>query len=244
VLRACSHLQFSYAFPFAAAVALTIGSSGCPGPAAPPDGNSAPATALPQPPSQPVFDPFTPEAGFRLLKLSDFDRFPADANTWSERDGLLICSGNPKGYAYSREDFSNFTLRCEYRFVSPAQPPDLEAANKFNTGFMIHIQEPHKVWPASLEVQGRFDEMAAIKSNGGVPPLTIQDDQEAREGVRIPVGQWNAIEIISHNGALTAILNGLPVCSSMAGELKSGRLGLQSEGFEVEFKHLRVKVEE
>ena len=192
---------------------------------------------------EPQFDAFTPEPDFRLLTLADFDHFPADASTWSERNGMLICSGTPKGYAYTREDFGNFTLRCEFRFVPAGPPPDAEAARKFNTGFMLFIQEPHKVWPRSLEVQGRYDEMASIKSNGGVPALETVDDAVARESARLPVGQWNSIEIVSHNGDLTSTLNGLLIATAKAGELTSGKLGLQSEGFEVHFKHLRVRIE-
>jgi len=202
---------------------------------------TAPATA----PTviEPETEPFRPEAGFWMLKLADFDHFPADATTWSEQHGVLISNGKPKGYAYTREEFENFTLRCEFRFVAQVTPPDAEAANKFNTGFMLYIQEPHKVWPASLEVQGRFDEMASIKSNGGVPALTINDDQAAREAARLPIGQWNAIEIVAHNGAISATLNGMLICTSQPGELKSGKLGLQSEGFETHFRHLRVRLD-
>lgn len=227
-------------------IGLTACWAGCSGDASVP-GTAAPAaneSAAAATAAKPVVDDFTPEEGFRRLTLADFEHFPADADTWSERGGLLVCSGKPKGYAYTREEFRNFTLRCEYRFVPPPTPPDAAAADKFNTGFMIHIQEPHKVWPASLEVQGRFDEMGSIKSNGGVPALTIVDDPDARKGTRLPVGQWNAIEIVSHDGELSATLNGLRVCSSYAGELKSGKLGLQSEGYAVEFKHLRVKAGE
>jgi hypothetical protein len=192
---------------------------------------------------EPEKEPFIPESGFWLLKLADFDYFPADAATWTEQHGVLICSGTPKGYAYTREDFENFTLRCEFRFVPTGAPPNAETAQKFNTGFMLCIQEPHKVWPASLEVQGRFDEMASIKSNGGVPALTISDDPTARETARLPVGQWNAIEIVSHNGAVSATLNGRLICTSQPGELNSGKLGLQSEGFPVHFRHLRVRLD-
>lgn len=186
---------------------------------------------------------FVPESGFFFLKLDDFDQFPADASTWTDEGGLLVCNGQPKGYAYTREDFENFTLRCEFRFVPDGALPDAEAAKKYNTGFMLYVQEPHKVWPASLEVQGRFMDMVSIKSNGGVPDLTIQDDAAARESVRLPVGQWNALEIVAHDGAIKSTLNGVVICTSHAGELKSGKLGLQSEGYRVQFKHLRVRLD-
>lgn len=238
----------------AACVALLIGlavcCAGCSrGPAAPglpppKTGDVAQSPAAVPAPAEPEPSPFTPEEGFRVLTLADFEHFPTDANTWSEKNGVLICNGKPKGYAYTREEFTNFTLRCEFRFVPDGAPPDAEAAQKFNTGFMIDIQEPHKVWPASLEVQGRFDEMASIKSNGGVPALTINDDATAREAARLPVGLWNAVEIVSHDGAISSTLNGLVICTSQPGELKSGKLGLQSEGFTVWFRNLRVRLDD
>lgn len=208
-------------------------------------GSKTPATPATGADTESVADLFTPEPRYRLLTLADFEHFPADATaTWAEKNGLIICSGQPKGYIYTREEFRNFTLRCEFRYVPPTPPPDAAASDKFNTGFMIYIQEPQKVWPASLEVQGRFDEIGSIKSNGGVPALKVQDDPQGRVGVRLPIGKWNAVEIVSRSGALTSTLNGMPICISQPGDLKSGRLGLQSEGFEVQFKHLRVKIDE
>ena len=65
----------------------------------------------------------------------------------------------------------------------------------------------------------------------------------AREAARLPVGQWNQIEIVAHNGAISATLNGMLICTSQPGELKSGKLGLQSEGFETHFRHLRVRLD-
>jgi hypothetical protein len=183
---------------------------------------------------------FDVEDGFRLLALADFASFPADADSWREEGGELICTGTPKGYIYSKEPFGNFTLRGEYRF----EPPTADAAADApppNTGFMLAIQEPHKIWPASLEVQGKHTEMCAIKSNGGIPDLVVQDDPDAREMARNPVGEWNSVEIVMQDGAATATLNGTQICTSEPGEVREGFIGLQAEGFEVRFRNLRIR---
>lgn len=211
------------------------------------DGSAAvarePSTPAEEPP---LFSPtleieaedFVPEAGFEQLSITDFKPFEASGDTWQEIDGVIVCSGNPKGYLYSNESFANFTWRGEYRFAPVAEASKSALAN---SGFMLHIQTPHKVWPRSLEVQGRFDEMCSIKSNGGVPALTIEDDVAARESARKPIGEWNSIEIVSRNGALTATLNGELVCLSQPGELTAGFIGLQSEMFEVHFRRMRLR---
>lgn len=180
------------------------------------------------------------EEGFRLLSLADFAAFQAEEATWREDGETIICLGTPKGYVYSREPFGNFTLRCEFRYVPGDGAEELE---KSNTGFMIHIQEPHRVWPNSWEVQGRWDELCSIKANGGAAELTIHDRPEVRDRVRRPVDEWNSVEIVSKDGALTAWLNGELVCESEPGELTRGLLGLQSEGYEVHFRNLRVRQE-
>lgn len=203
-----------------------------------PDPASPVAEAPPaEAPTTPGQSPAPDDEGFIPLRLADFEPFQGVEGTWREEEGLIKCSGTPKGYLHSRETYRNFTWKGEFLFVPVAD----ESPLKYNTGFMLHIQEPHKVWPRSLEVQGRFDEMAQVKSNGGVPPLSVNDDPAARETARQPLGSWNAIEIISRDGSVTSLLNGQRVCTSELGELIEGEIGLQSELFEVHFRNLRIR---
>ncbi len=178
--------------------------------------------------------------GFRPLRLRDFDAFAAGPDTWREEGGLLTTTGKPKGYIYSRRSYRNFTWRGEFRFPPQGDP---DQADQSNTGFMLAIQEPHKVWPRSLEVQGKWVEMAHIKSNGGVAPLMVNDDQASREAARKPVGDWNAIEVTVREGTVSSVLNGQAICVSEPGEVLEGRIGLQAENFPVEFRNLRIREE-
>ena len=113
-----------------------------------------------------------------------------------------------------------------------------------NTGVLVYLQEPHRVWPACLEVQGRFDQMGNIKSNSRSITVEASDDEEARLNTRKAVGEWNAIEVHSQNGALTAKLNGVVVCRSKPTEIQTGLLGLQAENFAVKFRNLQIKEED
>ncbi len=190
---------------------------------------------------------FTVEEGFRILTLSDFEPFFAKPpqppqTTWLTMHDAIVCFGKPKGYLHSWESFADFTLRLELRFAPPADDSTAKNFNP-NTGVMLHITEPHKQWPKSLEVQGRFADLATIKENGGAAKVEIVDDGAARESARKPVGEWNAIEIVSKAGAITALLNGTKVCESQPSDVTSGMIGLQSEDFEVHFRRLRIRPE-
>ena len=196
------------------------------------------------------------EPGFEALGLGDFESFPAaeaGSPSWSERSGAIVCLGTKKGYLFSKKSHRNFVWRADFRFVSPSIGAESKAAEvdaqtekklgASNTGFMLHIAGGHKVWPASLEVQGKHAEMCAIKSNGGVAAVEVDDDASVRERVRRAVGQWNRVEIVSKDGAVTAALNGSVVCRSKPGALTEGLIGLQAEGYEVEFRNVRIKDE-
>ncbi len=190
---------------------------------------------------------FTVEEGFRALTFADFEPYFAKPpqspqTTWVSMHDAIICFGKPKGYLHSKEKFADFTLRLEVRF---APPVDESAAKSFNpnSGVMLHIVEPHKQWPKSLEVQGRFAELAMIKENGGAAKVQIVDDNAARESARKPFGEWNAIEIVSKAGALASFLNGTKICESQLSDVTSGMIGLQSEDFEVHFRRLRIRTE-
>ena len=190
---------------------------------------------------------FTLEEGFRALTLADFEPFFAKPPqspqmTWLAVNDAIVCFGKPRGYLFSKEKFNDFTLRLELRFTPPS---DEKAATTFNpnTGVMLHITEPHKQWPKSLEVQGRFADLATIKENGGAAKVTIADDAAARELARKPAGEWNAIEVISKAGRVTSLLNGTKICESQPSDVTSGMIGLQSEDFEVHFRRLRIQAE-
>lgn len=210
-------------------------------------GCSQPTTepsAKPQAVTTDTTDEYQPEEGFTLLTLDDFDAFMADDDTWRVEDGELITTGNPKGYIYSKQPYRNFTWRVDYQLHPKPGETDEQRKAAANTGFMIHIQDEHSIWPRSLEVQGKHVEMCSIKSNGGVPELTIKDNPAARKSARQPLTEWNSVEIVSKDGALTSLLNGTKICESEAGELTEGRIGLQAEGFEVHFRRMRIRENE
>lgn len=205
------------------------------------------------PPAAPEADSVVSEApkhedGSTIIRLVDCEEFfakgPGPEPTWtSESDNLIHCSGSPKGYLYTKDVYGNFTMRCDFRYERPDNVEDESELELSNTGFLIYISGKHKQWPVCLEVQGRQDTLATIKANGGAAGPEIDDHGDARQSARKPVGEWNSIEITSRDGALTATLNGTPICTSQPTELVKGHLGIQSESFDVEFRDWRILAE-
>lgn len=70
-------------------------------------------------------DPPLPKAfvtgeGWTPLTLADFVDVNGDADTWSERDGVIACTGKPVGGARSRTTLTNFELVLEWRHLEHA----------------------------------------------------------------------------------------------------------------------------
>jgi len=191
-------------------------------------------------PAGPVEPPFQLEPGFTLLTFSDFEAFGAEPDTWQGTNDGLKSTGKPRGYLYSKQPYGNFTLRLDYRFPRPASLKD-DTKFKGNTGFLVYVTGEHKLWPICLEVQGKHVQMGAIKENGGAQPVTVQDDEAQRQQSRRPVGEWNSLDIISRDGALTVSLNGAPIALSEPNFLSEGLLGIQAEDHPFEVRRMRIR---
>ncbi len=163
------------------------------------------------------------------------------AKTFKVKDEILCCTGKPSGYWYTEKKYKDFTLRFDYRYK---RPEGLEDDSKFrgNSGYLLFI-ESHKVWPRSCEIQGHNKSVLRLIGIGGWKGKA-EVDNEARKRALKPVGQWNAIEIVSKGGVITSSLNGVKISVVTAQEeVKTGPIGFQSEGAEIHWRNIRIKTE-
>lgn len=152
------------------------------------------------------------------------------ADTFKVEDGILKVSGKPNGYFHTEKSYKNFVLRFEWRYPEKAG----------NSGLLVYIQTPHKVWPKCVEVQGAYGSHGNIFAIGGAKGK-FQDDKEARKKALKPSKEWNLTEVVSMNGKLSATVNGVKVCEGQTEELKEGPLGWQSEGAPIDFRNIVIK---
>jgi hypothetical protein len=179
------------------------------------------------------------------------DSKPDPKDTWSVVDGVLKCTGKPNGYIATKAEYENYVLRVKWRF--PAE------SKGGNSGVLLHLRGPDKVWPNSVEAQlfaGRAGDLWLIADQEGkLPKLDIDlarknpANAEGRHYFRIPkddviekpFGEWNQYEITCQGGDVTLVVNGKKANEGKNGELKKGRIALQSEGAAVEFKDIEIR---
>jgi len=85
-------------------------------------------------------------AGWHALTLADFVNVNGEADTWSERDGVIVCTGKPLGGARSRKVYTNFELEFEWRHLEHAG----------NSGLFLWCPESafHELPPGELPRSG------------------------------------------------------------------------------------------
>ncbi len=159
------------------------------------------------------------------------------AQTWSATNGVIHCTGKPTGYLRTTQAYSNYVLNVEWRFVKIAPKAD-------NTGILVHIQPPDKVWPQCIQVQGKHDRQGDLFLMGGAEsrehkgkdantPIRISGDS-----VEKPVGEWNRAETICLSNKVTSFINGKFVNETTGCTINSGFIGIQSEGTEIEIRKI------
>jgi hypothetical protein len=55
------------------------------------------------------------QSSWRSLTLADFVNVNGEASTWTEQEGVIVCSGRPLGGARSREVYTDFELEFDWR---------------------------------------------------------------------------------------------------------------------------------
>jgi hypothetical protein len=167
-------------------------------------------------------------------------------DVWRVEDGVIVCSGKPLGYLYTKKDFRDFVLKLQWRWPEGTDPG--------KGGVLIRMTGEHKVWPRSLEAQlnagdaGDFWGLAGYELSGPAERMRSFDHEEfgkltnvkKAKALEKPPGQWNAYEIIAQGDTVTLFINGEQVNKATGCALDSGKICLTSEGSEIHFRNVVV----
>lgn len=170
------------------------------------------------------------------------------------REGLLVSLGIPQGHLITDSEFENYVLELDYRF----------AGEPGNCGVLVHASEPralYDMFPKSIEVQlmhqnaGDFwciredikvedmEERRGPKENWGVVEGKGRRIVNLTDGSEKELGEWNHLKIQCRRNMITVWVNGDLVNHGFEGSASIGKIALQAEGAEVEFKNIFLRKE-
>ena len=181
------------------------------------------------------------------------DTNPSARDSFIVRNGLLVSLGTPQGHLLTDRTYRNYRLQVEYRF----------AAKPGNCGVLIHASTPHalyKMFPQSIEVQMMHENAGdfwCIKENIEVPDMEKRrprregekwggSEGDARrilnltDGSEKPAGEWNTLIVEARDRGIKVWVNGDLVNDGFNCTASHGRIALQAEGSEVEFRRVEI----
>ena len=174
-------------------------------------------------------------------------------DTWSVRDGILVCSGRPIGVMRSERQYENFVLHVEWMH--------LEAGG--NSGVFLWSnaspREDNRL-PDGVEVQMlELDWVRLNTKDGKVPPIayvhgelfgvggvrTVPENPRGERSMSVENrclgrGQWNSYDVVAVDGVVKLAVNGKFVNGVSGSTRRKGYLCLESEGGEIHFRNLRI----
>jgi mono/diheme cytochrome c family protein len=163
------------------------------------------------------------------------------APVFSVSDGVLVNNGKIQGYMYTEKQYLHFTLRLEYRYVTP---PDWDGDDMLftgNSGYLLFITD-HQAFPRSIEIQGKNQNV--LQHLGMGAPIKGSSDAEARQRAVRRLGEWNSVEIVSTAGQVRSSLNGTLISTITEHPFKTaGHIGFQSEGGHIQWRNIRIRTE-
>ncbi len=167
--------------------------------------------------------------------------------TWTAKDGIIVCTGIPTGVMRTEKQYENYILELEWCHIKKGG----------NAGLFIHsapLPAVGQPFTRAIEVQildGRNTEN--YTSHGDVFAIhgaTMKPDKPHPGGwMRSlpserrckPAGQWNHYRIESRDGTITLAVNGKIVTRGSDSNPRKGYICLEAEGSEVHFRNIRVR---
>lgn len=201
------------------------------------------------------------ELGWQPLGEKDLVNVNCHEDTWSWKEGVLSCTGQPVGVIRSQKKYTNFELVVQWRHLKPAGNSGVFC---WTTEESLQDLPPGRL-PQGIEVQvldhgyaEQFEQRTGKKpdwftTHGDVfptgkskmtpfPPVSPNGSRSfPRKHLSKGAGEWNHYYIRAVNGEIRLWVNGEEVSGGSGCDPATGYLCLESEGSPIEFREIRIR---
>lgn len=145
---------------------------------------------------------------------------------------VIVCDGNG-GHEWLRfnHELGDFEFRVKWRFTP------LPDTTKYNSGVFFRNNQEGTIWHQAQTSLGGGYIFGLTPIDGKPTRFNLQ--KEMKENRVKPAGQWNLYDIRCVGSTCTLAVNGEVVNTVQTGITK-GYVGLESEGYQITFKDLKL----
>ncbi|QEH37176.1 hypothetical protein OJF2_57630 [Aquisphaera giovannonii] len=161
-----------------------------------------------------------------------------EKSPWSfdKATSSLICDGS-NSHEWLRLDqvLTDYVLHVEWRFEKVA------GKKGYNSGVYVRTSSDQKLWHQAQCGDGSGGYLfGETMSNYASKPFDLS--KEVRDRRVKPAGEWNTYELTCRGREVTLWVNGAVTCVMKPCPVPRGYIGVESEGYRIEFRNIRVKM--
>lgn len=200
--------------------------------------------------------------GFRDLTAADFAKVNSADDTWTWKDGVLHCTGQPVSVMRTAKEYKNFEMVVEWMhekpagnsgvfvWTTPASIEKLTAAGKPGLPQGIEVQILDLGYETQTKAAGKATDWftchgdvfaVGVKLNHFAPLSPNGSRSFPRKNLVKGHGAWNHYYIRAINGEVRLWVNGEEVSGGNGADPAQGYLCLESEGSPIQFRKLRIR---
>jgi hypothetical protein len=199
--------------------------------------------------------------GWKELGQDDFVHVNCDPDTWSWKDGVTYCTGQPVGVIRSQKVYTNFELVVQWRHMrsagnsgvfvwtpeasltdlKPGHLPHGIEVQVLDNGYTEHFEKQTGKKADWFTTHGDLFPVGSSKMKPFAPTSPDGSRSFPSKHLSKGVGEWNHYYVRAINGEIRLWVNGEEVSGGNGCEPNKGFLCLESEGSPVEFRQLRLR---
>ena len=155
---------------------------------------------------------------------------------WHVEKDVLVCDGDGgHDMLLTEKEFGDIVFHFEFCYTK------VEGKSGYNSGAYVRNSKDGGIWH-----QAQFGDANAgylfgvTPTDDGKGKFFTLKDKIGKSRVK-PAGEWNTVEITARGKTLTLWVNGAVTCEFDNCGQKLGHVGVEGEGYRIEFRNLLVK---
>ncbi len=199
--------------------------------------------------------------GWKPLGEADFVNVNCNSDTWTWKNGLAHCTGQPVGVIRSQKPYGNFELVAQWRHlksagnsgiflwapegplskIKPGQLPEGIEVQVLDHGYATEWEKKNGKKPDWFTTNGDVFPVGSSKMTPFPPVAPDGKRSFPTKELSKGINEWNHYYIRAINGEVRLWVNGEEVSGGTGCEPRTGYLCLESEGSPVEFRDLKIR---
>ncbi len=149
---------------------------------------------------------------------------------------VLVCDGDGgHDMLLFNKEIGDAIFHLEFCFIKG------EGKRDYNSGIYIRNSKDGAIWHQTQIGDGKDGYLFGQTAVNGYGKKNFNLSRQVTKSRIKPAGEWNTLEITARGPVLTLWVNGATQCEFNGCGLEKGFIGLEGEGYRIEFRNLQLK---